>query len=49
MNEQLGRILEGTFTLILVFLVITRADGFSTAIGAIGKLYQGSVSVLQGR
>ncbi len=43
------RILEITVTLILVYLVLSRAEGFSTAIGAISGAYTSSVKALQGR
>lgn len=43
------RIIEGTFTAILAYLVIANADGFSKAIGAIGDVYTKAVSTLQGR
>lgn len=44
-----GQVLEGTFLLIMMYLVLSRADAFSTAINAIGSVYQGSVRVLQAR
>ena len=45
----MGRILEITFLLILVYLVLSRALGFSTAVRSIGKVYVDSVKALQGR
>lgn len=41
--------LEITFVLILVYLVLTRARGFSAAIRAISGGYAESVKALQGR
>lgn len=49
MKAEIGQILEGTFVLILVFLVLSRASGFSKAMGAIGSVYISSVKALQGR
>lgn len=43
------KILEITFTLILVYLVLQNAYGFSSAVGSIGSVYIGSVKALQGR
>ena len=45
----MGRILEITFILILIYLVLSRALGFSTAVRSIGKVYVDSVKALQGR
>ena len=45
----MGRILEITFILILVYLVLSRALGFSSAVSSIGKVYVSSVKALQGR
>jgi len=45
----MGRILEITFLLILIYLVLSRAFGFSLAIQSIGKVYVDSVKALQGR
>jgi hypothetical protein len=44
-----GRILEITFTLIAMFLVITNAENFSKAANAVGNVYINAVSTLQGR
>lgn len=46
---MLSRWLEITFVLILIYLVLSRASGFSTAIRSIGDVYVKSVSALQGR
>jgi hypothetical protein len=45
----MGKVLEITFVLILVYLVLSRALGFSAAVSAIGKVYVSSVKALQGR
>lgn len=44
----MGRVLEITFVLILLHLVLSRATGFSNAIKAIGGVYVASVKALQG-
>jgi len=44
-----GRIVEGTITLILAYLVIANADKFSTAATAVGSVYTDAVKALQGR
>jgi len=46
---MLGRWLEITFVLILVYLVLSRATGFSNAVRSIGGVYVASVKALQGR
>ena len=45
----MGRALEITFLLILVYLILSRAVGFSSAVRAVGKVYVDSVEALQGR
>ena len=45
----LGRLAEITFVLILVFLVLSRSQGFSTITRSIGQAYTGAVTALQGR
>lgn len=42
-------IAEATVTLILVYLVLSNAQSFSSVMGSIGELYIGSVKALQGR
>lgn len=42
-------IIESTFVLILVYLVVSNAYGFSTSMKAVGDLYTSSVKTLQGR
>lgn len=46
---MIDRILEITLTLVLVYLVLSRAEGFSTALGSVGSVYTSSVRTLQGR
>lgn len=47
--SAVSRWLEITFMLILVYLILSRALGFSLAVGAIGKTYTDAVRALQGR
>lgn len=44
-----GKIIEGTITLILAYLIIANADKFGTATTAVGKVYTDAVTALQGR
>jgi hypothetical protein len=44
-----GKIIEGTITLVLAYLVIANADKFSTAAQAVGTVYTDAVKALQGR
>jgi len=46
---SINRIIEGTITLILVFLVLTNAQSFDTVASAIGNVYSNAVRTLQGR
>jgi len=46
---MVGRIVEGTITLIVVYLVLQNASGFSAAAQAVGSGYVGAVKALQGR
>jgi hypothetical protein len=46
---MVNRVLEITFTLIMVFLVLSNAGNFSTVTGAISNAYVQSVRALQGR
>jgi Sec-independent protein translocase protein TatA len=46
---MLGRWMEITFVLIVIFLVLSRATAFSTAARSIGSVYVGAVKALQGR
>jgi hypothetical protein len=49
LSDTMGTILEVTLTLILVYLILSRADGFSTAMRSLGGVYIGAVKALQGR
>lgn len=46
---MVGRIIEGTVTLVLVYLVLSQAQGFSAAARAAGGTYVDAVKALQGR
>jgi hypothetical protein len=43
------QVLEITFMLVLVYLIVSNAEGFSAATKAVGSVYANSVKVLQGR
>lgn len=49
MGDKVGQILEISFVLILVYLVVTNFVGFSSATNAVGNLYTSGVRTLQGR
>jgi hypothetical protein len=44
-----GKIIEGTITLIMAYLIIANADNFSTAAKSAGSIYVDAVKALQGR
>lgn len=46
---KLEQIIEGTVLLILVYLVVTNAYGFSSAVNALFRGYTSSIVALQGR
>lgn len=46
---MVGRVIEGTITLIIIYLLVTNADGFSNIIKNVGSVYGASVKALQGR
>lgn len=46
---MVGRIIEGTITLVVTYLVLTNAQGFSAAAQSVANGYIGSVKALQGR
>ena len=46
---SVNRVIEVTFTLILAYLVLSNARGFSNVIRSVGSVYTGSVRALQGR
>lgn len=43
------KIIEGTITLIILYLVLTHSSDFGTVAQAIGQQYVGAVKTLQGR
>jgi len=43
------KIVEGTIVLILMFLVLTNAQGFATVSSSVGTTYVNAVKALQGR
>lgn len=49
MDIHLGQILEITFILVLVYLVITNSSGFDSVLSQFGGTYTGAVKTLQGR
>jgi hypothetical protein len=46
---MVGRILEITFVLVLIYLVASNAQGFSQVVKSIGSVYTESVRALQAR
>jgi hypothetical protein len=44
-----GAVIEGTVTLVILYLIVANSDGFSKAVEAIGGVYKNSVVALQGR
>ena len=49
MSQFAEHVIEVTFTLIVVYLVLANAFGFSSAVTSIGNVYVQSVKALQGR
>lgn len=49
MDARIGQIIEGTFVVVALFLIVKNAPGFSQTIGAIASAYSGSVKALQGQ
>ena len=47
--SNLSRWIEVTFVLIILYLVLSRAAGFSSAISAVSRAYTDAVRSLQGR
>lgn len=47
--QAVNRWIEITFVLILAFLILRNALGFSSGVSAIGKVYVDAVKALQGR
>ena len=46
---MIGRWMEITFVLIILYLVLSRATGFASAVSSIAQGYTGAVKALQGR
>lgn len=46
---MVAAIIEGSITLIILYLVLAHSTEFGTVAQAIGSQYQGAVKVLQGR
>ena len=44
-----SRIIEGTITLVILYLVLSNGAAFSGVVRAFGSVYKDSVMVLQGR
>lgn len=49
MGNFFDRLFEVTFTLVLVYLILNNAVGFSSAVTAAGNVYVNAVKALQGR
>lgn len=49
MSNFFERMFEVSFTLILVYLILNNAVGFSSVISSAGAVYVNSVKALQGR
>ena len=47
--DNVGRWLEITFVLIILYLVLSRAFGFSAVVKSMGGVYVNAVKALQGR
>lgn len=45
---MVSRIIEGTFTIVIIGLVLANADTFSTAIRAVSSVYTEAVKTLSG-
>lgn len=46
---MVGKVIDGSFVAILVFLVVSNAFGFGQAMSAIASAYTSAVRTLQGR
>lgn len=46
---MVGNIIEATVVLVLAYLILSNAFGFSEAIRAVGGVYTSAVRTLQGR
>lgn len=45
---MIARIIEVTFMLVLAYLILKNASGFSSAVRSVGSVYTSSVKALQG-
>lgn len=46
---MLGKIIDATVLMIVVFLVLTNFKGFTASVGAAGGAYTGIIRAFQGR
>jgi hypothetical protein len=46
---KLDKVLEITFTLIMLYLILVNYKGFSNVVSSLGGAYTGAVKALQGR
>lgn len=46
---MVGRVIEGTIVLIVLYLILSNSKGFSDIVKSSGAVYGNSVKVLQGR
>lgn len=46
---MVSRVLEITFTLVLVYLILANAHGFSSSVSSISQAYNSAVKTLQAR
>lgn len=46
---MVGKIIEGTVTLVALYLVVANASNFSTVVNAVGGQYANAVKTLQAR
>jgi len=49
MRATVGQILEATFALIVIYLLVRNAGGVTAIIGSTSRAYIGAVTALQGR
>lgn len=49
MDARIGQIIEGTFVVVALYLIVKNAGGFSQTVTAISSAYAGSVKALQGQ
>lgn len=46
---MIARVIDGSFTAIMVFLVVSNADGFGKVVYSLASAYKDAVVALQGR